>query len=358
MRKNSNEYKIWKKYQDEKNLKIRTQRKNKRKGKKETKRQVNKQRPNEIFTVPKKFSIIDNPNETISFLNQIIKSVEKIRNFQKQRRNTIIRTFLIDMSDTDYITSDALMYLLTIIKNTRGTKFLPINWIGNFPKNSQVMEYLKKSGYLNYMRTSAENIVQVDDNIQIKKGVGYNYYDGKIKRDIRQEIIDFTCEKINKTKTEINYLMTMLTEMITNISDHAYQHGGMFEHNWYIFVDNKNDKITYTFMDNGLGIPTTIKKSIIEKIIEALDCESEYKYIEAAIGGVQKRSETGLVERGNGLPSIYEQYTNNNIDNLVIISNKAYYSSSIKQDMDNSLFGTIFYWEIKKDGENNDNRSC
>lgn len=26
------------------------------------------------------------------------------------------------------------MYLLTIIQNTRGQKILPIDWIGNFPK--------------------------------------------------------------------------------------------------------------------------------------------------------------------------------------------------------------------------------
>lgn len=353
MRKNSNQYRIWKKYQDEKNLKIRTFKKKKKK--KVKKRTINNKKPNEIFIVPEKFSIIDNPSETVFFLNKIIKNVEKIRNLNKQRKNSnFIRIFLIDMSNTNYLTSDALMYLLTIIKNTRGTRILPINWIGNFPKDVKVKEYLKRSGFLKYMRTSEENIVQIDNNIQIKNGVGYEYIDGNRKRDIRQEIIDFTCEKINKTKIQINYLMTMLTEMITNISDHAYQSGGMFEHNWYIFVDNKEDKITYTFMDNGLGIPTTIRKSIFEKIIETFDCENEYKYIEAAVGGIQKRSETGLLERGNGLPSIYEQYKNNNIDNLVIISNKAYYSKKNKCDMDNSLFGTIFYWEIKKEGENND----
>ena len=108
---------------------------------------------------------------------------------------------------------------------------------------------------------------------------------------------------------------------------------------------------TYTFMDNGLGIPTTIRKSILEKIIEAFDCENEYKYIETAVSGVHKRSETGLIERGNGLPSIYEPYKNKDIDNLIIISNKAYYSGTSKYDMETSLFGTVFYWEIKKDGE-------
>lgn len=353
MLKKSNEYKIWKKYQNEKNLKIRTYRKKKKKKSKGCSSRRAKRKPNEVFTVPKEFSIINNPNETVLFFNKIIEKVEKIRNLQFSKKNdSFIRIFLIDMSNTEYITSDALMYLLTIIKNTRGSKLLPINWIGNFPENSQVKEYLKKSGYLNYMKTSEENIVQADDNIKIKKGIGYEYYDGAENHDIRQEIIDFTCEKMNKNKTQVNYLMTMLTELITNISDHAYQKEGLFEHNWYIFVDNKIDKITYTFIDNGLGIPSTIRKSIIEKIIETIDCEKEYKYIEAAVSGVQKRSATGLIERGNGLPSIYEPYKNNNIDNLIIISNKAYYSGISKYDMENNLFGTIFYWEIKKDGEN------
>lgn len=352
MRKKSNEYKIWKKYQDKKNLKIRTARKKNKKFNRNSKKKLNNKKPNEVFTVPQEFSIINNPNETISFFNKIIKSVERIRNFQKQKNNnSFIRTFLIDMNNTDSITSDALMYLLTIIKNTRGTKILPINWIGNFPKEASVKEYLKRSGYLHYMNTASENIIQVDDNIQIKNGVGYEYEDGDVRRDIRQEIIDFTCIHLNKNKTQITFLMTMLTELITNISDHAYQKGGMFEHSWHIFVDNKKDKITYTFMDNGLGIPTTIRKSILEKIIEAFDCENEYRYIETAVSGVHKRSETGLIERGNGLPSIYEPYKNKDIDNLIIISNKAYYSGASKYDMETNLFGTVFYWEIKKDGE-------
>lgn len=353
MLKKSNDYRIWKKYQNDKNLKIRTYKKFKnKKNKNSSPKKVRKRKPNETFIVPKEFSIINNPNETILFLNRMIEEVEKIRKIQlNKNNNSFIRLFLIDMSNTEYITSDALIYLLTIIKNTRGNKFLPINWIGYFPKNSQVKKYLQKSGFLNYMNTSEENIIQADDNIQIKNGIGYEYYEETEKHDIRQEIIDFTCYKINKTKTQINYLMTMLTELITNISDHAYQKEGLFEHNWYIFVDNKKDKITYTFMDNGLGIPTTIRKNILDKIIELIDFEKEYKYIEAAVNGFVKKSATGLRERGNGLPSIYEQFKNHYIDNLIIISNKAYYSEKFKYDMENNLFGTVFYWEIKKDGE-------
>ena len=351
MRKNTTEYRNWKKFQDEKNLRKRTERKksNKRKGQKRS--NTKKKQPDKIFTVPDIFSIVSNPDTTITFLNKVIRSVEGVRNLQRQHRNNYIRTFLIDMSNTKYISSDALMFLLTIIQNTRGKKILPIDWIGNFPKEPDVREFLKRSGYLNYMKTSAENIIQVDDNIQIKSGTGYNYIENDQNKDIRQEIIDFSCQKLNKDKKDINYLMTMLTEMITNIIDHAYQKQGLFKHQWYIFVDNNIDKITYTFMDNGLGIPTTIRKSIIEKIIETINAEAEYKYIETALSGVHKRSETGKRERGNGLPSIYEQYLNKKIENFVIISNKAYYSENKKYDLKEGLNGTVFYWEIKKEGK-------
>lgn len=351
MRKNTTEYRNWKKFQDEKNLRKRTERKksNKRKGQKRS--NTKKRQPDKFFTVPDIFSIVSNPDTTITFLNKVIRSVEGVRNLQRQHRNNYIRTFLIDMSNTKYISSDALMFLLTIIQNTRGKKILPIDWIGNFPKEPDVREFLKRSGYLNYMKTSAENIIQVDDNIQIKSGIGYNYIENDQNKDIRQEIIDFSCQKLNKDKKDINYLMTMLTEMITNIIDHAYQKQGLFKHQWYIFVDNNIDKITYTFMDNGLGIPTTIRKSIIEKIIETINAEAEYKYIETALSGVHKRSETGKRERGNGLPSIYEQYLNKKIENFVIISNKAYYSENKKYDLKEGLNGTVFYWEIKKEGK-------
>ena len=300
------------------------------------------------FDIPKIFSIIKNPEETIKFLNIIIYEVEKIRKKALGKDKTV-RTFSLNMENTSEITGDALMYLLTIIKNTRGDKFVSINWLGNFPKDEKIKKFLQNSGYLKYMKTAKENLLQTNDHIQIKNGQGYEYEnEGKII-DIRQEIIDFTCEKLKKNKTQINFLMTMLTEMITNIKDHAYDDNNLFKHNWYIFVENSNDKISYTFMDNGLGIPTTIKKSNFELLKSKFSLDKEYKYIEAGVSGIEKRSKTGLIERGNGLPSIYEQYTSNKINNLVIISNKAYYIKENPKDLENNLNGTIFYWEINKE---------
>lgn len=340
---------MWKKEQNEKKLKRRTEKKQKKHGRNERKALNKKKQIDKVFTAPEVFSIIKNPSGTISFLNEIINVVQHIKKMRKQYSKERIWTYRIDMKNIKLISSDALMYLLTIMQNTRGKRMLPINWIGNFPEDQEVKEYLKRSGFLRYMKTSSENIVQVDDNIQIKYGEGFNYIQNNIENDIRKEIIDFSCIKLKKDKREINYLMTILTEMITNIIDHAYQKKDMFRHEWYIFVENKEDKITYIFMDNGLGIPNTIRKNIFEKIVETFNAENEYKYIETALSGIQKRSETGKRERGNGLPSIYEQYLNKKIENFVIISNKAYYSEKEKYDLSEELNGTVFYWEIKKE---------
>lgn len=349
MRKKLIEYRMWKKEQNEKKLKRRTEKKQKKHGRNERKALNKKKQIDKVFTAPEVFSIIKNPSGTISFLNEIINVVQHIKKMRKQYSKERIWTYRIDMKNIKLISSDALMYLLTIMQNTRGKRMLPINWIGNFPEDQEVKEYLKRSGFLRYMKTSSENIVQVDDNIQIKYGEGFNYIQNNIENDIRKEIIDFSCIKLKKDKREINYLMTILTEMITNIIDHAYQKKDMFRHEWYIFVENKEDKITYIFMDNGLGIPNTIRKNIFEKIVETFNAENEYKYIETALSGIQKRSETGKRERGNGLPSIYEQYLNKKIENFVIISNKAYYSEKEKYDLSEELNGTVFYWEIKKE---------
>ncbi len=350
--KSDSKYKQWKKRNDEKNF--RSKLKHKRKCKTNAIIQKNNSRtkqPFKTFNVPSIFSIIKNPEETIQFFNEIIRQVENIRKLVKNnsQKTNFIRLFYIKMDDTIEITGDALMYLLTIIKNTRGHKLLPIDWKGNFPREEKMKSFLKNSGYLKYMKTAQENLIQTNEHIQIQTGQGYEYKDGNQVIDIRQKIIDFTCQKINKNKVEINFLMTMLTEMITNIKDHAYDNENIFEHSWYIFVENNIDKISYTFMDNGLGIPTTIKKSIFEKFIQKFNIDKEYKYIEAGVSGFEKRSKTGLIERGNGLPSIYEQYIDNKVSKLVIISNRAYYLKENPRDLENSLNGTIFYWEIQKE---------
>lgn len=346
IKKNSSEYKIWKKRNDEKKAKQSCKRKNK-KYKSKTKIQNNIEHPYKTFTVPKKFSIVNNPEETIKFFNSMIDVVEKIRKEIKENRN-IMYFFKIDMKEVEFITGDALMYLLTVIKNTRGKKSLPVNWIGNFPDKQEIKEFLQASGYLEYMKTDKKNLKKTNEKIQIRTGKTYVY--NAENMDIRKEVVDFTIQKLNKDKKELQFLFNILTEVITNI-EHAYniENELIFDPSWYIMVENDNDKIKYTFMDNGLGIPTTVKKKTFEEILKKFNIDKEYKYIKTALDGSYKRTQTEKRERSTGLPDVYEKLKSKKISNLIIVSNKAYYCENNPKDIEESLVGTVLCWEIEKE---------
>lgn len=332
IRKNNSQFKNWKKKKDFKKSR-----------KRKPKKVSNCKAEYKKIKVPLVFSIIKNPNETIIFFNKLIKEVQSVSKLPKKQ----IKKLEIDMEEIENVTVEALMYLLTIIKNTKINPKKRIEWKGNIPKEIKAQRLVLQSGYLNYMITQNSKLLHMNECIQIRTGNCYAHKDENGKEiDIREEIMQFSEEKLQKNKTEINYLMTMLTEMITNSNEHAYDKKNIFDHNWYIFVNNENEKITCTFMDNGLGIPTTVEKNYCEKYPKV---NNQYEYIKKCIDENTKVSQTGKIERGNGLPSIYEQYTNKKVENLIIISNKAYLKTENFQDLDNNLQGTIYYWEIKKE---------
>ncbi|CDA30828.1 putative uncharacterized protein [Clostridium sp. CAG:492] len=333
IRKNNPEYRDFIRRKNEKNLRQRTKRKKRKYTIKKYTRKDKK--PYRIFSVPKIFSILENPEETISFFNNVIKEIEKIYS------NNILYIFLVDMEDVQKITGDALMYFLTVMRNYRVRGCKGIYWRGNFPKNEDISNFLKCSGFLGYLDTPKCNLMHTDENIQIKSG-------SLIEPNVMKSICDFTNDKLNTDRKYSRFLANMLTELMTNTKDHAYNSNNKFDFCWYVFVENSQDYIRYTFMDNGLGIPTTVNKRLGEKIKEYINIDKEYKYIESCLSGNFLRTETNLTHRGKGLPEINSYYNDNKMSNLTIISNHAYYQKNKSKDLINHLIGTIVYWEIDK----------
>ena len=165
---------------------------------------------------------------------------------------------MINMTEIENITGDALMYLLTVMKNTKMQQDKKILWKGNFPKNEKITQFLKASGFLNYMKTAQQNLIHSDENFEIQCGK-------LMQGDIAKYICEFTNNKLNTDKIFSKFLYRMLTELMTNTKDHAYNKKSTFDYCWYIFVENDQDKIRYTFMDNGIGIPTTVLKNFAKK---------------------------------------------------------------------------------------------
>ncbi|MPN49624.1 hypothetical protein SDC9_197246 [bioreactor metagenome] len=82
-----------------------------------------------------------------------------------------------------------------------------------------------------------------------------------------------------------------------------------------------------------------------------LSLKTQSAVIEGALRG-DFRTSTDLPHRGKGLPSVKAQADVGNIENLTIITNRAYCSlsgrdSSVikKKELMDSLKGTLYYWE-------------
>lgn len=171
MKKKDKKYNLWKKRNDSKKLREKIK-KNKYKGKKN----MSKGKvffPYKIFTAPENFSILNNPEETIRFFNNIIKIVKDIPKTNNKSKKVRIQ---INLSCVTKITSDALMYLLTIVSNDKLLYKRNIIWRGNFPRDRNINEFIKGSGFLNYMETDKDNRIHKDENIEIKRG---NKMDGE-----------------------------------------------------------------------------------------------------------------------------------------------------------------------------------
>ncbi|MDD3053747.1 MAG: ATP-binding protein [Endomicrobiaceae bacterium] len=336
--------KEWKKRNDRKKLRNRLHRVH---GKKQAFHSKERFKKIESFSPPTILSVRKNPEATIKFFNNILEKVKKINIMHTEIQTYVIH---IEMQCVMEITEDALMYLLTIAKNSRlRAKKKTILWRINSPTDKKAKEYLQNSGFIIFFEQHQSiDTIECVDNMNITHGTN-------VDTEVMKKVCDFVKEKSNES-VSTKFLYKMLTELMSNTTQHAYTNSNItFFHSWYIFLEKHENIMRVTFMDNGLGIPNTIRKKNTEKILKICGIMSEHKLVFSALKG-EFRSETKNKNRGKGLPEIYEPSLNGNIKDLTIISNKAFYSEKNGQDLKNSLNGTMFYWKIEcMKGENNEN---
>lgn len=136
---------------------------------------------------------------------------------------------------------------------------------------------------------------------------------------------------------------------MSNTHKHAYSEGGVLVPQWYCFAEYRAEgKISFTFMDTGCGIPTTVQKNFAERI-DVLKIKSENKYVISALNG-DFRTATKQGYRGKGLPKIREYCSMGVIKKLHIITNKAnvyvHQSRYNGNDLQVPMQGTLYCWDI------------
>lgn len=347
MRINSYEYRKWKLRQNKKNLILRT-----KKREAHRRSQTNQIRYNyELkhtadynsatkkyeFHVPLNFSFANNTEETAAFFNKVISFITNTKNFGKQ--------IFIDISEISNLTIDALMYLLAIVNNLSANFRGKYSFSGNVPKDARVRKLFSESGFYRFVRYQGnEPLTQNNDTVQIVSGEDCDTM-------LAKRLSDFVCEKAKVDDRRCcSFLYNMMIELMSNTHKHAYpQDNGVLHARWYCFAEyDKQGNISFSFMDTGTGIPSTVKKNFAERI-DVLGIKGEHKYVVSALDG-EFRTATQEGHRGKGLPKIREFCTNRRIEELHILTNRAdvkvHQHGYSSKDIHTPLCGTLYSWQI------------
>ncbi len=288
-----------------------------------------------IAKAPEVFSFIENTEETIEYFIDIINQVKK--KIYKQR-------FYINASDVSIVTTDALVYILAILYNIKYNISMKYEFKGTLPQKESAKKVFLESGFLNYVQT--RRIItptKTDDKIQIITGKNTDSV-------IAKNICDFVSTRFNKDYKFTIDLYKTLIELMSNTVHHAYDEKGVMAHCWYLYAIDKGESILFAFIDTGSGIPSTVKKKWIEKLPFAVT-DSELIY-SAFLG--ESRTETGMYNRGHGLPALYEKVRSGRLKDFYVLSGAGSCRSvesenSIilkKENYKQKIFGTIVKFEI------------
>ena len=286
------------------------------------------------FNAPSNFSLINNTEEVASYFEQVLKYTNQ--------KNRITKNVFFDLGNITEVTADAIIYLLAVIGDLQTIGLAHKYFSGNLPTDPHAKTVFAQSGFLKYVRSDFQNPETFDKNIQILS-------DNKYNQNVTKRVCDFVCDHFNCTRTDTKLLYVLINEMMLNSYQHAYTDKRKQKNSWYLFVQSEGQKIKFTFLDSGLGIPNTVKK----KLTDLFYVKSDADIVFSALDG-EFRTQTKQKFRGKGLPKIKDCLKSHSFENMQIITNAAYCRIQYdhdryitqKKDLNVPVLGTIFCWEL------------
>lgn len=289
-----------------------------------------KQKPQEVVSAPKNFSLTQNPVEVLDF-------IERMKNAFLKRHDVEL-----DLKRVTNMTSDAIALLVACVKHKHFRNGCSIG--GNIPNDKDVALVLKESGFYKHFQTTVTVDEPVKGRICKRKGK-------KVELDTIDEVRDFAHVALFGRKRKNGGLQRAFIECMANTRDHAAEHPEEPELWWTtVFVDETAQKAGFSFIDMGVGIFRSRKmRSLAVSIKRLLGLQKNCDVLKEIADG-RLGSRTKLKYRGKGLPSIYRAFERGHIRNLVILSNDAFadFARNRFLSLNHPFDGTFLYWEIDK----------
>lgn len=192
------------------------------------------------FSVPQRFSLIDNPEQTLNFISEIA----------QQSRNEKLRSLLLDHSaliDHDLAAEHLLGVAASDIKKIAAFRNRQVVLMGKYPKSQRKRRLIRAMGVVKQLEIQSEIITDNDDKIEIF------YFEGKKEKKVifGSEDRKNLCAKkfvlhMNKclnygsqrlTDDAVQRLLGFIGEIIGNAEDHSG------DPRWYVcaYLDESDD---------------------------------------------------------------------------------------------------------------------
>jgi len=255
------------------------------------------------------------------------------------------KRIFINLADIQNLTNDAIVVLISIVTDftRRGIKVQ-----GNYPKNQLFKDKLEQSGFFEYVYGSVSN-----ENKNVKNAI-YTKYSTEVEAVKSYEINRLATETVFGTNIGSEDIQRVLVELMMNTFKHADPEIEAAE-NWWLSVEHDNilKKVTFAFIDNGVGILSSINKLAYKQgIFKSFKgfFKDDIEILRDILDGKIK-SRTGLSFRGKGLPAILNAFKRNSFSNLTIITNNVYANFDTKhfRAISPDFMGTLIYFELSTD---------
>lgn len=201
--------------------------------------------------VPSNFDIIDNVVEVMTFLDRfrrIIMSGDK--------------EIFLDMKNVKIMKTPSLLYMLAILNEAKKKK-IRYSLVGKIPEDETDKYILESSGFYHFMKAHRKGDIKENTSIMaICYGVESD--SGKM-----QELYAFLLRSIKlvRESTTQKYVFKVLAEMMTNTKEHAYDENDKIPNGWFMFAHKISEtSVEITFLDTGVGIPTTVRKRLKDNL--------------------------------------------------------------------------------------------
>lgn len=174
--------------------------------------------------------------------------------------------------------------------------------------------------------------------------------------EVADHLLDCFSEVFNFEGDDRRRLHIALVECMDNVFEHAYLEDSAKPHlikEWWLagYADRVDGTISFSFYDQGAGIPTTIRARQRDRVRKFLTTWTDSDWIQRAVSkGVSRHKSR---RRGHGLETLQEFIHRIDVEgSLVVIANHGLVmfpstGSSSVSNLTKALHGTLVSWQLR-----------